>query len=164
MSRPTPGSPDRPGPPHDRPGPGGGPLRFCPACYEINPWAAATCSRCDAPLETPRDYDARLVWALEHPDGGTAVRAAGVLAARGKRLAVEPLGRMSRRTDDPYRAAAAVRALRAFSDDPVAATLVGAARSHPSVIVRRAAEEDGGVRPAGPRRPGGRTTRGSSGT
>ena len=146
MPRPRPRSPNRPDPLPDRPGVGGGgPLRFCPACYAINAWEAVTCSRCGAPLETPRDYDARLVWALEHPDGATAVRAAGVLAARGKSLAIEPLGRMSQRTDDPYRAAAAVRALRAFSDDPVAAALLDAARSHPSVIVRRAAAEDTGA-------------------
>ncbi len=137
---------NRPDPLPDRPGAGGGgPLRFCPACYEINAWEAAACSRCGAPLETPRDYDARLVWALDHPDGGTAVRAASVLAARGKSLAIEPLGRMSQRTDDPYRAAAAVRALRAFSHDPVAAALLDAARSHPSVIVRRAAAENSGA-------------------
>ena len=148
MPRPVPRSPNRPDPLPDRPGAGGGgPLRFCPACYEINAWEAATCTRCGAPLETPRDYDARLVWALDHPDGGTAVRAASVLAARGKSLAIEPLGRMSQRTDDPYRAAAAVRALRAFSHDPVAAAHLDAARSHPSVIVRRAAAEDAG--PAG---------------
>ncbi len=145
MSRPVPGPPNRPDPLPDHLGAGGGPLRFCPACYEINAWGAATCSRCGAPLETPRDYDARLVWALEHPDGGTAVRAAGVLAARGKSLAIEPLGRMSERTDDPYRAAAAVRALRAFSHDPVAVGFLDAARSHPSVIVRRAAAEDTGA-------------------
>jgi HEAT repeat protein len=145
MPRPVPRSPNRPDPLPDRPGAGGGPLRFCPACYAINAWEAAACSTCGAPLETPRDYDARLVWALEHPDGATAVRAAGVLAARGKNLAIEPLGRMSQRTDDPYRAAAAVRALRAFSHDPVAAALLDAARSHPSVIVRRAAAEDAGA-------------------
>lgn len=82
---------------------------------------------------------ASLVWALEHPDGETAIRSAGVLAQRRETLAIDPLGRMSSRTDDPYRAAAAVVALRAFPDEPRARAYVEAAETHPSVIVRRAA-------------------------
>lgn len=116
-----------------------GPTRFCPSCYAANDWGARTCAACGALLETPRGYDERLVWALDHPDGATAIRAAGVLAARRTAGAVEPLGRMARRLDDPYRAAAAVNALRAFADDPDAADLLAESRGHPSVIVRRIA-------------------------
>lgn len=116
-----------------------GPSRFCPACYAINAWQRSTCARCGAALDAPRDFDARLLWALDHPDGETAARAAAVLAARGRVEAIGPLGRVAGDTRDPYRAAAAVRALRAFADRPDAAALVEAARSHPSVIVRHAA-------------------------
>jgi hypothetical protein len=101
---------------------------------------------CGAALLAPRDYTARLVWALDHPDGDTAIQAANVLGQRGEMLAIEPLGRTSQRVDDPYRAAAAVRALRAFPNDPVATTYRDAARSHPSVIVRRAAREESALR------------------
>jgi HEAT repeat protein len=118
-----------------------GPTRFCPSCYAANAWAAQTCVPCGAELETARGFDERLVWALDHPDGATAIRAAGVLAARHTREAVEPLGRLSRRRDDPYRAAAAARALRAFADEPRAAALLAEARRHSSVIVRRAAAD-----------------------
>ena len=116
------------------------PTRFCPACYAMNEWDADVCLRCDAPLETSRDFDARLVWALGHPDGATAIRAADALAARRTPGALEPLGRMAARIDDPYRAAAAVRALRAFLPDPRAAAHLAEARRHPSVIVRREAD------------------------
>lgn len=106
----------------------------------MNEWDADVCLRCDAPLETSRDFDARLVWALGHPDGATAIRAADALAARRTPGAIEPLGRMAARIDDPYRAAAAVRALRAFLPDPRAAAHLAEARRHPSVIVRREAD------------------------
>ena len=126
---------------------GAGPTRFCPACYAMNPWGAAGCERCGASLESPRDYDASLVWALDHPDGATAIRAAGVLAARRRAEAIDPLGRMSRRTDDPYRAAAAVRALREFEPDRRVKAYLAEAARHPSVIVRAAAARIPGARP-----------------
>ena len=105
----------------------------------MNPWESTRCERCGSVLETPRDFDAGLLWALDHPDTESAMLAARLLGERRTASAIEPLGRLSRLRDDPYRAAAAVRALVAFSGDPVADAYLKAARSHPSVIVRRAA-------------------------
>ena len=128
---------------------GEGPSRVCPACYGINAWSDTACRRCGSTLETARDFDAGLIWALEHPDTGTAILAARLLGERRQRQAIEPLARLSRRDGDPYRAAAAVRALRAFAGDPIADAHLAAARSHPSVIVRRAASEPGEGGPGG---------------
>ena len=133
--------PDRRPGPHDERAEGGvsGPVRYCPACYAMNGWGRTRCASCGAALASGDDYDARLVWALDHPDGETAVRAAIVLGVRRAAAAIDALGRASRRTDDPYRAAAAVRALRSFGAEPRALAFVDDARSHPSVIVRREA-------------------------
>ncbi len=120
---------------------GEGPSRLCPACYAINAWARATCERCGAPLQTTRDFDAGLIWALDHPDTATAMLAARVLAERRQVQAIEPLARLARREGDPYRAAAAVRALRSFQGHSAADAAISEARRHPSVIVRRAAAD-----------------------
>ena len=118
---------------------GEGPTRFCPTCYARNRWESARCEGCGSLLVTPRDFDAALVWALDHPDTESAMLAARLLGERKTPSAIEPLGRLSRLRDDPYRAAAAVRALGEFADQPAADALIEAARSHPSVVVRRAA-------------------------
>jgi hypothetical protein len=115
------------------------PSRVCPACYAINPWVADVCVRCGASLERGEAFDERLLWALDHPDTATAELAARLLAARGERRAIEPLGRLLQ-SADPYRAAAAARALLAFAGDPAADVLIAEARRHPSVMVRRAVD------------------------
>ena len=128
---------------------GEGPSRVCPACYGINAWSDTVCRRCGSTLETARDFDVGLIWALEHPDTGTAILAARLLGERRQWQAIKPLARLWRRDGDPYRAAAAVRALRAFAGDPIADAHLAAARSHPSVIVRRAASEPAEGGPGG---------------
>ncbi len=128
---------------------GEGPSRFCPTCYAINAWSRVTCERCGAPLETTRDFDAGLIWALDHPDTATAMLAARVLAERRQEQAIEPLARLARSQADPYRAAAAVRALRAFAGNATADACVEEARRHPSVIVRRAATDGAAAGPVG---------------
>ncbi len=115
------------------------PSRVCPACYAINPWVADVCVRCGASLERAEAFDERLLWALDHPDTATAELAARLLAARRERRAIEPLGRLLQ-SADPYRAAAAARALLAFAGDPAADALIAKARRHPSVMVRRAVD------------------------
>ncbi|MGC8633868.1 MAG: HEAT repeat domain-containing protein [Candidatus Limnocylindrales bacterium] len=121
------------------------PTRVCPSCYALNAWERTTCARCGATLDAPRDFEAGLLWALDHPDTATAILAAMLLARRQEVRAIEPLGRLLARQGDPYRAAAAARALRAFIGDPVADGYLAAARAHPSVIVRRAAAGPGGL-------------------
>jgi len=63
--------------------------------------------------------------------------AAEVLAKRGTRAAIDHLVRLVD-SRDPYRAAAAARALLAFDDDPAASATVRHCRHHSSALVRDA--------------------------
>jgi HEAT repeat protein len=112
------------------------PTRYCPDCFARNDWDATRCGACGAGLASDDTYDERLVWALDHPDTATAMLAAELLARRHARSSIEPLIRATA-SPDPYRAAAAARALTAFDDDR-ARTAIGALRDHPSALVRRA--------------------------
>jgi hypothetical protein len=125
-------------PPERQASQGERPTRVCPSCYALNAWERTTCARCGSALDTPRDFDAGLLWALDHPDTATAILAAQLLAQRHGVRAIRPLGRLLSNQGDPYRAAAAARALRAFAGDPIADGYLAAARDHPSVLVRRA--------------------------
>jgi HEAT repeat protein len=116
------------------------PTRVCPACYGFNRWSADRCQACGALLENDEDLDHRLIWALGHPDTATAMRAADALAARQTKAAIGPLAKLVDRADDPYRSAAAARALVAFAGDSDADAALERAASHPSVIVRSATQ------------------------
>ncbi len=114
------------------------PTRVCPACYGFNAWSADRCRVCGAVLENDDDLDGRLIWALGHPDTATAMRAADALAARQTKEAIGPLAKLVDRVDDPYRSAAAARALVAFAGDSGADAALERAAGHPSVVVRSA--------------------------
>jgi HEAT repeat protein len=114
-----------------------GPTRYCPACYMRNEWTDNRCAACGTSLASDDSYDERLVWALDHPDTGTAMLAAEVLAERKWRDAINRLIELVD-SPDPFRAAAAARALKAFSDDDRALAAVDRFRRHPSALVRRA--------------------------
>lgn len=123
---------------------GPGPTRFCPTCYERNAWSATRCAACGSDLQSDDDFDARLIWALRHPDTATAVRATQALAVRRVTGAIGALTETVR-SPEAYRAAAAAAALATFRDDPAAGPGIEAARRHASVLVRRAVER--GERP-----------------
>jgi HEAT repeat protein len=114
------------------------PTRYCPVCYARNDWAAERCTACAAGLGRNEPYDERLAWALDHPDTATAMLAAELLGRRNTRAAIDRLIEATR-SADPYRAAAAARALRAMDDDR-AREFVRTLRHHPSALVRRAVE------------------------
>jgi hypothetical protein len=110
--------------------------RYCPSCYATNPWVESECASCGAALETEESFDERLIWSLRHPDTGTAVLAAEVLARRRAALAIPALIELSR-SADPFRAAAA-RALQAFEPDRRAHAALDSLRDNGSVLVRSA--------------------------
>jgi hypothetical protein len=120
------------------------PTRICPACYGFNAWSADRCRSCGAAPENDDDLDSRLIWALGHPDTATAMRAADALAVRQTKAAIGPLAELVGRVGDPYRSAAAARALVAFAGDPEADAALDRAAGHPSVVVRSALRRDGG--------------------
>jgi hypothetical protein len=111
--------------------------RYCPACYGSNEWTADRCIACGTALTSEDSYDERLIWALDHPDTGTAMLAADVLAERKSREAIDRLIELVD-SPDPFRAAAAARALTAFRDDDRARTALDGFRGHRSALVRRA--------------------------
>ena len=119
------------------------PTRFCPACYRRNPWEAERCGQCGAQLEIDDDLDARLMWALDHPNTEVAIRAAAAIAERRTAGAVGALCR-ALGSGEVYRAAAAAQALVSFDADPAALSAVERAKRHPSIVVRRAATQRAG--------------------
>jgi HEAT repeat protein len=115
----------------------GEPSRFCPACYSPNDWSDDRCLSCGTSLATDESYDDKLIWALGHPDTERAILAAEALAGRASTRAIDRLIELLDSTD-PYRAAAAARALLAFASDQRAASALEFCQRHPSVLVRRA--------------------------
>lgn len=115
------------------------PTRFCPACVTRNDGDADRCVACGANLATSDSYDQRLMWALDHPDTERAMIASQLLARRKAKAAIDRLIEATR-SADPFRAAAAARALLTFDDDRARAAVQGL-RDHASVLVRRAVLE-----------------------
>jgi HEAT repeat protein len=113
-----------------------GPARYCPACYAVNAWDDDRCDACGTSLGSVDSFDERLIWALDHPDTATAMLAADLLAQRDARSAIDRLIELTA-SPDPYRAAAAARALTSFDDDR-ARDVVDGLRQHGSALVRRA--------------------------
>jgi hypothetical protein len=117
---------------------------MCPACWSTFGVNHLRCPACGADLESldQRSYLDKLVRALDHPDGDTAIRAAEVLARRFDADEIIPLlaAAVRRRGREPYVAAGFVRALRHF---PKADTqhIIGEALAHESAIVRTAANQ-----------------------
>jgi hypothetical protein len=112
--------------------------RYCPACYGANAWDDDRCDACGTSLGSADSFDERLVWALDHPDTATAMLAADLLARRDARAGIDRLIELTG-SSDPYRAAAAARALTAFDDDR-AREAVKSLRQHRSALVRRAVD------------------------
>ena len=123
------------------------PTRYCPECFTRNDWCEGRCGECGARLTSDDLYDERLAWALDHPDTATAMLAAELLARRNVHEAIDRLMRATA-SPDPYRAAAAARALAAFEDDRARA-FVKQLHDHPSVLVRRAVATRVGGRATG---------------
>lgn len=113
---------------------------FCPACWARVPAAEVTCPACGADLAgLDRDsFDRKLVRALDHPEPGTALRAARILGERRTAGAVPALIARAERGADPYLRAEIALALRRIGGPDAAAALARLARD-PSVIVRRVA-------------------------
>lgn len=119
-------------------------MRYCWQCYGKQPPesdSSAPCPRCgQSPQEPPgTGYSDRLLWALSHPLVERRIIAAGALADRGEPRAIAPLQDMAH-DDDPYLAAAAVRALAQYPPEISEPTLRDVAARGPAPA-RRAAEQ-----------------------
>jgi hypothetical protein len=116
----------------------------CPICWEVFALQETHCPKCGSDLAQvdSRSFDEKLERALEHPEPQTAQRAAQIIARRGcAGRGIQVLVRALRqRWDEPYVAAAFVRAI-AVVDGPHAHDVLLDALGHESLIVRMAAAE-----------------------
>ena len=115
---------------------------FCPACWFEIPAAAETCGHCGADLAAldAETFERKLARALDSPEPMTARRAAGILGRRGGKFALRALVSRLRRDPDPFLAGEIAQALGRIGGTR-ATRVLGMLRSHPSVIVCRAAED-----------------------
>ena len=124
---------------------------YCPKCWEINEWERKTCARCGAPLRghEGETYVQKLIWALNHQEATTALRAATILgdlrAPEAEGALVEVLGNPEM---DPYLRAAAARSLGSIGDERTRRVLIEALE-HGPLPVRLAAIES--IQALGPR-------------
>lgn len=95
-----------------------GPTRYCWHCYAEQPRDAENADRCPRCGRSPQEpggttYDDKLLWSLSHPLVERRMIGAAALADRHEARAI-PVLRAMAHEQDPYLAAAAVRALAHF--------------------------------------------------
>lgn len=111
---------------------------FCPGCWRDFPTDEARCPHCG--LDIPqywqtRDYVAKLIVALSHPEKETVIRAAWILGKLKDERAVRPLMELAQKSADVYVAREAVRALGELGT-PEACRFLGTLSRHPAKLVR----------------------------
>lgn len=117
--------------------------QYCGECFALFDTGVSRCPRCgkDASAVSGRDYQQKLMHALEHPLADVRMRAIVALGLRGGRDATEALLACARRTPtDVVEGLEIVRTLRAiFSDSRERGALAQLAEHHPAHAVRMAA-------------------------
>lgn len=116
--------------------------KFCQHCYALNHFDATRCEKCAAPLhgDGGESYLDKLIWALQHPERETVLRAITVLSmlGPGARVAASSLKAVfENETQDPYVRAAAVSALAKIMPDHAREFLLPHLE-HPNIIIRQA--------------------------
>jgi HEAT repeat protein len=125
---------------------------YCFHCYGENAEPRGTCRHCGRRIEAPEgtSYTELLVWALDHPIGDVALRAAETLGLRRERRARDRLRELAVSRRDPYLAAEALRSLiRIEGEEELRPLLERLARSG-SAPVRKVASEAIASRPSHP--------------
>jgi HEAT repeat protein len=90
---------------------------YCPGCWRDFGEDLARCPHCGLDIRAfwdAKDYVAKLILALSHPEPTTPVRAAGLLGRVRAVQAVEPLMRLVGESADVFVVRAAIRALGAI--------------------------------------------------
>ncbi len=116
---------------------------YCPSCWGEVTMKDESCPHCRVQIATmldQRDYVAKLIAALSHPEPTTPIRAAWILGRLRAEQAVTPLLEVLRGTADQYIKAAAVEALGQIGGPHVQATLRELAE-HGPILLRRKAQE-----------------------
>lgn len=116
---------------------------FCPSCWgEVND-AERVCPHCgvDIPgLLDQRDYVAKLIAALSHPEPTTPIRAAWILGKLRAKSAVVPLLTLLQGDADLFVKAAAVEALGQIGDTSARMVLAELAKEGPVLLRGKASE------------------------
>lgn len=86
---------------------------FCWHCYARSDRPQGRCEECGGEIAAPEgaSFDDRLLWALQHPLSERRMIAARALGRRRVARSREPLRELATGGEDPYLAAAALRAL-----------------------------------------------------
>ncbi len=115
---------------------------YCTACWNEIEGAATVCPRCGADQEllSREGYVEKLLRALRAREPETPVRAATVLGALRAVEALPVLWDIAETSNDPYIAAACVKAIGDIADSSALPRLEALVRSDRSFITRRAAQ------------------------
>lgn len=112
---------------------------FCPRCWSDFRTDMPSCPACG--LDIPafwrgKDYVAKLIAALQHPETETVIRAASILGDLREEAAVGDLIKLLSATSHVYVACAAVIALGKIGAPQAREFLSTVARDHPAIMVR----------------------------
>jgi HEAT repeat protein len=116
---------------------------FCPNCWKEVNEADKVCPHCGVDIPgvlDQRDYVAKLIAALSHPEPTTPVRAAWILGKLRAKSAVRPLLALVRGNADLFLKAAAVEALGQIGDASARQVLVELAEKGPVLLRAKATE------------------------
>ncbi len=116
---------------------------FCPNCWKEVKETDTVCPHClanIAELLQQRDYVAKLIAALSHPEPSVPIRAAWILGKLGARTAVQPLLALLQGDADQFVKAAAVEALGRIGDTAARPVLLKLAQNSPVMLRNKAIE------------------------
>ena len=116
---------------------------FCPACWAETAGDDRVCPRCGVDMEAVqhgRDFTAKLIPPLDHPEPETRARAPLILGFRRERRAVPPLVRVVRESKDGLLVEAAVQALSRIGE-PQCREAVERAAARGTLRIRQAARQ-----------------------
>jgi HEAT repeat protein len=116
---------------------------FCPSCWSQVDQAVTFCPHCGVDIQNAldqRDYIAKLIAALTHPEASTPIRAAWILGRLRASAAVGPLMTLLQGNADVYIKMAAVEALGRIGDANARPLLAGLAERGPVVLRSQAVQ------------------------
>lgn len=116
---------------------------FCPSCWGQVEETDRVCPHCGVDIQNvldQRDYVAKLIAALTHPEATTPIRAAWILGRLRAKAAVSPLLTLLQGDADVFVKSAAVQALGQIGDESARPVLVKLADHGPVVLRHKATE------------------------
>jgi HEAT repeat protein len=116
---------------------------FCPSCWSQVDQAVTVCPHCGVDIQNvldQRDYVAKLIAALTHPEASTPIRAAWILGRLRASAAVGPLLTLLEGDADVFIKMAAVEALGQIGDASPRPLLAELAERGPALLRNKAAQ------------------------